>query len=124
MEALTPFAQTSNTPEPIIAQVRRQLADDAPPGGALETHLLDSVAERAVRELWSSRVKIFVPVLALRQAREVLREQDQQIPRALREISASDEPTTRSPQVERPRRDALALQDDVMPHDDRDVLRV
>ncbi len=29
-----------------------------------------------MRELWGSRVKTFVPVLALRQAREILREQD------------------------------------------------
>ena len=109
MEALTPFAQMPTNPESIIAQVRRQLTDDAPLDRAGETTLLDSVAERAVRELWSSRVKTFVPVLALRQAREVLREQDQQIPLALREISASDGLTTRSLQVERPRRDALAL---------------
>ena len=29
-----------------------------------------------MRELWGSRVKTFVPILALRQARAVLREQD------------------------------------------------
>jgi hypothetical protein len=73
MKSATPFAQAPTTPEPIIAQVRRQLERDglAMPGGALD---LDSVVDRAVRELWHSRVKTFVPVLALRQAREMLRE--------------------------------------------------
>src|SRR5918998_3087624 len=75
MGPVTPFAQMPATPEPIIAQVRRQLADDPALGTPLEATLLDHVAERSVRELWESRVKTFVPVLALRQARELLHEQ-------------------------------------------------
>jgi hypothetical protein len=75
MGPVTPFAQMPATPEPIIAQVRRQLADDPVLGTPLEPSLLDHVAERAVRELWESRVKTFVPVLALRQARELLHDQ-------------------------------------------------
>ena len=76
MELVTPFAQMPSTPEPIIAQVRRQLADDDPVSTRVPTGVLDRVADQAVRELWSSRVKTFVPVLALRTAREILRDQD------------------------------------------------
>lgn len=76
MELVTPFAQTPSTPEPIIAQVRRQLADDDGVGSRVPMGVLDRVADQAVRELWSSRVKTFVPVLALRTARELLRDQD------------------------------------------------
>ena len=69
MKAANPFAQVPATPEQVIAQERRQLESDGlvTPGGAT-----DLVVDRAVRELWESRVKTFVPVLALRQAREVL----------------------------------------------------
>ena len=76
MQLVTPFAQTPSTPEPIIAQVRRQLADDDLVGARVPTGVLDRVADQAVRELWSSRIKTFVPVLALRTAREILRDQD------------------------------------------------
>ncbi len=75
MEAATPFAQMPATPEPVIAQVRRQLAGEDEPAGVSSAEL-DTVADRAVRELWGSRVKIFVPVLALRQARELLSDQN------------------------------------------------
>lgn len=75
MEAATPFAQMPAAPEPIIAQVRRQLAGEDEPAGVSAAEL-DTVADRAVRELWGSRVKIFVPVLALRQARELLSNQN------------------------------------------------
>jgi len=69
-EASNPFAQIPTTPESIIAHVRRQLATDAPRVMMLEPTVLDQVAERAVGELWGSRIKTFVPVLALRQARD------------------------------------------------------
>src|SRR5688500_15177704 len=76
MEDANPFAQVPIAPEPIIAQVRRQLADEAWPGLISYGPVLDRVADRAVRELWRSRIKTFVPVLALREAREMLREHD------------------------------------------------
>ena len=122
MGPVTPFAQIPSTPEPIIAQVRRQLADDPALGTPLEANLLDRVADRAVRELWESRVKTFVPVLALRQAREILREQDwlltaeQPQPRPAVEASAMRRPTERSP------RDFLPINEDVLGLDDRDAL--
>ena len=73
MDATNPFAQVPTTPEPIIARVRRQLADEAWTGLVSHGPVLDRVADHAVRELWGSRIKTFVPVLALRQAREMLR---------------------------------------------------
>ena len=57
MEVANPFAQLPTAPEPIIAQVRRQLADDAQHGGSIPTGVLDRVADHAVRELWGSRIK-------------------------------------------------------------------
>ena len=56
MDAANPFAQVPTTPEPIIAQVRRQLADEAWPGMVSHGPVLDRVADRAVRELWGSRI--------------------------------------------------------------------
>ena len=66
MQRLTPFAQTPTTPEPIIAQIRRQLAEDDRFGRQIPGGVIARVADRAVRELWGSPVKTFVPILALR----------------------------------------------------------
>ena len=109
MDAANPFAQMPTTPEPIIAQVRRQLADDAPPDRSVETSLLDHVAERAVRELWSSRVKTFVPILALRQARAVLREQAVTITAARPETRFPEEPVVMRSASDKPRWDVLPI---------------
>ena len=76
MDAANLFAQMPATPELIIAQVRRQLGDEAWSGFADQTSVLDQVADRTVRDLWGSRVKTFVPVLALREARQVLHAQE------------------------------------------------
>jgi hypothetical protein len=122
MEPVTLFAQMPTSPEPIIAQVRRQLGDDAPLDRSVETTLLDSVAERAVRELWGSRVKTFVPVLALREARAVLREQDLLITVEQQESHVPMEPVALRSMAERPARDVLPIGQDILPVDDRDVL--
>ena len=123
MGPMTPFAQMPADPEAIIAQVRRQLADGAPLGTTLETNLLDHVADRAVRELWESRVKTFVPVLALRTARDMLRDQDLLTTAERSAIQRAGEPSTMMPLlVERPGRDVLSTPGDVMARDDRDVL--
>jgi hypothetical protein len=125
MEAANPFAQVPSTPEPIIAQVRRQLADDDPVGMWVSVGVLDRVADHAVRELWSSRVKTFVPVLALRTAREILREQDllismEQLERRLVGVP----PAAMLPREERQPRDVLPIAGDVVSIDDRDVLHL
>ena len=125
MNAANPFAQVPSSPEPIIAQVRRQLADEERTGLVSHGPVLDRVADRAVRELWGSRIKTFVPVLALRQAREMLRQQDvlismHQPQRAPVDVSM----LATLPPEERQRRDVLAIDGDVVSIDDRDVLRL
>jgi hypothetical protein len=123
MESVTPFAQMPTTPEPIIAQVRRQLANDVRLDMHVQSGILDRVADRAVRELWGSRVKTFVPVLALRQAREVLGAQQAgstaQRPEMGSTVGSAPAPR---PQAERPPRDVLHIPDDVLPLNERDVM--
>ena len=123
MEVANLFAQMPSTPEPIIAQVRRQLVDDAREGMTLEANVLDYVADRAVRELWGSRVKTFVPILALREAREILREQGSVITAERPEMDyVEGTPPTGPRQVERASRDFLRVDGDMLSLDDRDVL--
>ena len=118
----TPFAQMPSTPEPIIAQVRRQLTDDPVLTTPLEANLLDDVAERVVRELWESRVKTFVPVLALRQAREMLRDQGLGMRIERPDVDSVLRNHMVDPaRTERPR-DVLPIHGDVLPHDERDAL--
>jgi hypothetical protein len=122
MDAASPFAQVPITPEP-IAQVRRQLAAEALAGVGGHGHTLDRVADCAVRELWSSRVKTFIPVLALRQAREMLRDQDWPV---TVEPSAGTQPELAPsapwPATESGGRDVLPIPSDVLRHDDREAL--
>jgi hypothetical protein len=125
MDSANPFAQVPTTPEPVIAQVRRQLADEAWSGLVSHGPVLDRVADRAVRELWGSRIKTFVPVLALRQAREMLRQQDALIAMYQPQRPRVDESTAAPrPLEERQRRDVLAIDGDTVSIDDRDVLHL
>jgi len=72
MDTASPFAQMPPTPDPIVARVRvelERLAAGLPtPPNADPARL----ADETVRRLWDSRVRVFVPVLALREARERL----------------------------------------------------
>jgi hypothetical protein len=125
MENLTPLAQMPATPEPIIAQVRRQLAEDDRFGSQIPSGVIDRVADRAVRELWGSRVKTFVPILALRQAQEILREQDVVISAPRTQVRHVESAWTAGrSRVEQPLQvhDALSIEDDAHPLDERDVL--
>jgi hypothetical protein len=125
VDAANPFAQVPSSPEPIIAQVRRQLADEERTGLVSHGPVLDRVADRAVRELWGSRIKTFVPVLALRQAREMLRQQDVLISMHQPQLPPVDASMVATlPPEERLRRDVLAIDGDVVSIDDRDVLRL
>ena len=125
MERLTPFAQMPTTPEPIIAQVRRQLAEDDHFRVRVPGSVLDRAADRAVRELWSRPVKNFVPILALREAQEILREQDVVTTAQRPERRQAEEAWTAGwLPVEQQRGDSLALEGDVLPHDEGDVLRL
>lgn len=74
-EAVAPtlFAAPVQTGEALVARVQQELAReyaDGPPRGVD----LAAVARRAVAELSGARVKAFLPVLALRAAREALTE--------------------------------------------------
>lgn len=122
MELVTPFAVSPSTPEPIIAQVRRQLADDGV-GARVPTGVLDRVADQAVRELWSSRVRTFVPVLALRTARERLRDQDVLITVDLPKMRNGEEGRAMMPRAaERALHDIVHVDSDILPLDDQDRL--
>ena len=75
MESENAFAQVTLTPEAVIARIRNEVKrdceigrfDPCPPAEAV-----DRVVTVAVSELWDSRVKTFVSLLALRAAREQL----------------------------------------------------
>lgn len=73
MDGTSPFASTALSPEVVIARVRRHLAaepgDRRPPPPAIE---IEQAATAAVTALWDCRVKSFIEVIALRQARELL----------------------------------------------------
>jgi hypothetical protein len=117
MEAVNPFAQMPTTPEPIIAQVRRTLAVDCAAVSCAAGADLDRVAEAAVRRLWDGQVKVFVPVLALREAREVLGVHETQL------AAPEPEPAVVARSVRRrPRLNVLRLDGDVLASDERDVL--
>ena len=123
MEAANPFAQVPTTPEPIIAQVRRQLADDDHIGMRVPMGVLDHVADLAVRELWSSRVKTFVAVLALRTAREMLRNPEARVmPERPETQGVGRHQLVAPPRREGPLRDVLFIDGDVLTNDDRDRL--
>jgi hypothetical protein len=124
MEAANPFAQVPSTPEPIIAQVRRQLADDDQLGTRVPLGVLDRVADHAVRELWTSRVKTFVPVLALRTAREILRDQEREVMVERPEIHAVGRDQPADPPRRDGPRDVLFIEGDVLTNDDRDTLQL
>src|SRR3954454_19548330 len=120
-EATNPFAQMPTTLGSIIAQVRRQLADDALLVMTVEPTVLDQVAERAVRELWGSWIKSFVPVLALRQAREILCDQELVISMPCPD-SRRIEPSMVLPLLEeRPAGDVVSVHEDVRMRDGREV---
>jgi hypothetical protein len=70
MNAASPFAQVSPSPAPMIAQVTRDLDRIASNLRLPETIDLAGIAEAKVTELWESRVRVFISVLALRAARD------------------------------------------------------
>jgi len=70
----SPFAQISNDVESIVALVRREAAEECAPGACPIYPELDTCARDAVVSLWwDSRIKTFVPLLALRNVRCCIR---------------------------------------------------
>ncbi len=69
-----PFAYVSDDVEDIIALVRREATEECAPGACLVHSVLGTCARDAVSALWwESRIKTFVPLLALRQVRCCIR---------------------------------------------------
>lgn len=119
LDAANPFAQIPSTPEPIVAQVCRQLQTDPFVKSRLSSAELGRLASAAVRELWDCPVKTFVPILALRAVREQLSAM----------VASSAEPALPSAAARPgrgPRRvhDVLNLDDDVLPRDPTDRLLI
>ena len=74
METENAFGRVTVSPEAVIARVRNEVKRDCEVGRfdpCPPTEAVDRVVATAVSELWNSRVKTFVPVLALRTAREM-----------------------------------------------------
>lgn len=124
MNVANPFAQPPISPEPIIAQVRRQLLADAGDTSLTPTEVVDGMVDRVVRELWNSRVKTFVPVLALRETRELLRVErslasppSREAPLGTGELTGGLETA-----VAGSGRDRLVSARDALAHERRDVL--
>jgi hypothetical protein len=122
MVELPVFAQMPATPEPIIAQVQRDLAHD---NMAFASADLAVLAETAVRGLWTSRVKGFIPILALREVREALADRDVVISAVPASLAATSAPSSPTPKTHpEPWQDVLPLAaDDVLPLTD-DILRL
>ena len=117
MEASNLFAQMPSTPEPIIAQVRRDLDADCAAAVCARGIDLDGLAETSVLALWDSRVRVFVPVLALREARETLGVHGGMLPAS--EAESSHAIVDAIPLLGR---DALTIDErDILAHDPRDV---
>ena len=69
----SPFAQIPNDVETIVALVTREAREECAPGACLIRPVLDECARDAVADLWDSRIKTFVPLLALRRVRCCIR---------------------------------------------------
>jgi hypothetical protein len=123
MDIANPFAQAPLTPDPIIAQVRRQVLAEAGDGRQSDEALVDGLVDRVVRDLWESRVKTFVPVLALRETRELLRVELLAAPPPL-EASLATGGLTREQEKSAPGAapDRLASPRDALAHERRDAL--
>ncbi|MGH2558534.1 MAG: three-helix bundle dimerization domain-containing protein [Thermomicrobiales bacterium] len=59
--------------EAIVALVRREAAEECQVGSCLIAPVLDRCVRDAVGVLWDSRIRTFVPLLALRSVRTCIR---------------------------------------------------
>lgn len=74
MDRALPRASSAPSPEALIDRIQRHLADDQERGrqGPVPVREIERAATAAVNALWGSRVKTFIEVIALRQARDML----------------------------------------------------
>ncbi len=69
----SPFAEPSRDREVVVALVTREAAEECAPDDCVLHPVLDVCAREAVTTLWDSRIKTFVPLLALRRVRSCIR---------------------------------------------------
>lgn len=112
VESVTLFAQSTATQETVIDRVRRELLAEGTGRDTLPAVLAEA-AETSVRALWDSRVKLFVPVLALRDARSRLGSQAVPSERATASRPVPVAVTTRQPDVLDVTGDTLDLSSDM-----------
>jgi hypothetical protein len=67
------FAKVPNDVESIVDLVKRDACEECAPGACLIYPALDACARDAVEAYWDSRIKTFVPLLALRRVRACIR---------------------------------------------------
>lgn len=67
------FARTTNEIETIIATVTRAAAEECPLNQCALAPMLDQCVRESVSDLWGSRVRTYVPLLALRRVRCCIR---------------------------------------------------
>ena len=67
------FARVPDEVEAVVAPVRREAEEECPPDGCALSPALDACVQQSVDELWTSRIKTFVPLLALRRVRGCIR---------------------------------------------------
>ena len=63
------FAHVPDDAESVVALVTRAATEECAPDACLIYPVLDACARDAVSSLWDSRIKTFVPLLALRRVR-------------------------------------------------------
>ena len=67
------FGQPPISKQAVIARVRREAAEECEPDTCSIAPMLDDCVASAVASVWESRVKAFVPLLALRHVRCCIR---------------------------------------------------
>jgi hypothetical protein len=68
-----PFARVPSDVDSIVQLVKRGAKEECAPGACLVYPALDACARDAVEAYWDSRIKTFVPLLALRRVRACIR---------------------------------------------------
>jgi hypothetical protein len=67
------FAQIPNDIDAVVALVKREVTEECGSEVCPVFPVLDQCANDAVMDLWGSRIKAFVPLLALRRVRSCIR---------------------------------------------------
>jgi hypothetical protein len=68
-----PFARIPSDVDSIVDLVKREACEECAAGACLIFPALDDCARDAVEMYWDSRIKTFVPLLALRRVRACIR---------------------------------------------------